>query len=86
MLVFSPHSLPQIFESLIAKFPPSLKNAQPANTLYMLARFACLACDHTWLEDLIIGATDAIEEVIFVSLGLSYPSADAEGSCSESCG
>jgi len=36
----------------------------------MLARFACLTCDHTWLEDLIIGATDAIEEVFFVSFSL----------------
>lgn len=34
--------------------------------LYMLARFACLTCDSTWLEDLIIGATDAIEETFFV--------------------
>jgi hypothetical protein len=34
--------------------------------LYMLARFACLACDSSWLEDLIIGATDAIEETFFV--------------------
>jgi hypothetical protein len=68
MLVFDPPSLPQIFESLITNFPPSLRNAQPANTLYMLARFACLTCDPSWLEDLIIGATDAIEETFFVSL------------------
>lgn len=66
MLVFSPPSLPYIFESLIANFKPSLRNATPANTLYMLARFACLTCDHTWLEDLIIGATDTIEETFFV--------------------
>ncbi|KAK7064296.1 DIL domain-containing protein [Favolaschia claudopus] len=65
MLVFSPLSLPQIFESLITNFQPSFRDAQPANTLYMLARFACLTCDHTWLEDLIIGATDAIEETFF---------------------
>lgn len=32
----------------------------------MLTRFACLACDHTWLEDFIIGASDAIEETFFV--------------------
>lgn len=32
----------------------------------MLARFALHACDHTWLEDLIVGATDAIEETFFV--------------------
>lgn len=66
MLVFSPPTLPQIFDSLIVNFQPTLRNATPANTLYMLARFACLTCDHTWLEDLIIGATDAIEETFFV--------------------
>ncbi|KII93884.1 hypothetical protein PLICRDRAFT_49881 [Plicaturopsis crispa FD-325 SS-3] len=65
MLVFSPPALPQIFDSVIINFQPSLRNAQPANTLYLLARFACLTCDHTWLEDLIIGATDAIEETFF---------------------
>jgi hypothetical protein len=66
MLAFSPPSLPEIFDSLITNFPPSLRNAEPANALYMLARFACLTCDHTWLEELIIGATDAIEETFFV--------------------
>ncbi|KAF7306855.1 hypothetical protein MIND_00477700 [Mycena indigotica] len=65
MLVFSPPALPQIFESLITNFRPSFRDSQPANSLYMLARFACLTCDHTWLEDLIIGAADAIEETFF---------------------
>ncbi|GBE77775.1 hypothetical protein SCP_0106570 [Sparassis crispa] len=65
MLVFSPQSLPDIFQSLITDFPPSLRNAEPANALYMLARFACLNCDHNWVEDLIIGATDTIEEAFF---------------------
>ncbi|EIW64338.1 uncharacterized protein TRAVEDRAFT_68170 [Trametes versicolor FP-101664 SS1] len=65
MLVFSPMSLPDIFQSLITDFPPSLRNAEPANALYMLARFACLSCDHNWIEDLIIGATDTIEDVFF---------------------
>ncbi|KIM75400.1 hypothetical protein PILCRDRAFT_827312 [Piloderma croceum F 1598] len=65
MLVFSPSELTQIFDSLISNFQPSLRNSQPANTLYLLARFACLTCDHTWLEDLIIGATDTIEETFF---------------------
>ncbi len=67
MLVFSPMSLPDIFQSLITDFVPSLRNAEPANALYMLARFACLNCDQNWIEDLIIGATDAIEDVFFVS-------------------
>ena len=67
MLVFSPMSLPDIFQSLITDFAPSLRNAEPANALYMLTRFACLNCDHNWVEDLIIGATDTIEDVFFVS-------------------
>jgi hypothetical protein len=66
MLAYSPPSLPEIFDTLIADFPPTLQNTEPANALYMLARFACLTCDYTWLEDLIIGATDAIEETFFV--------------------
>ncbi|KNZ78519.1 Dilute domain-containing protein C25B8.08 [Termitomyces sp. J132] len=65
MLVFSPPSLPHIFDSLITNFKPSSRDATPAKTLYFLARFACLICDHTWLEDLIIGATDTIEETFF---------------------
>ncbi|KDR84897.1 hypothetical protein GALMADRAFT_233353 [Galerina marginata CBS 339.88] len=65
MLVFSPPLLSQIFDSLITNFRPMFKDATPANTLYMLARFAALTCDHNWLEDLIIGATDAIEETFF---------------------
>ncbi|TFY83995.1 hypothetical protein EWM64_g5 [Hericium alpestre] len=65
MLVFSPPALPDIFQSLITNFQPSLRNSEPANSLYMLARFACLTCDNNWLEDLIIGATDAIEETFF---------------------
>ena len=67
MLVFSPQLLTHIFESLVTNYPPTFKDATPANTLYMLARFAALTCDHTWLEDVIIGATDAIEETFFVS-------------------
>ena len=66
MLVFSPASLPHIFDSLITNFQPSFRTSTPANVLYLLARFACLTCDHAWLEELIIGATDAIEETFFV--------------------
>ena len=66
MLVFSPPALPEIFQSLIINFTPSMRNSEPANVLYMLARFACLTCDSSWLEDLILGATDAIEETFFV--------------------
>lgn len=70
MLVFSPPALPDVFQSLIINFTPSMRNSEPANALYMLARFACLTCDSSWLEDLIIGATDAIEETFFVGLCL----------------
>ncbi|TBU34643.1 DIL domain-containing protein [Dichomitus squalens] len=65
MLVFSPMALPHIYQSLISDFRPQLRNAEPANALYMLTRFACLSCDDNWVEDLIIGATDAIEDVFF---------------------
>jgi hypothetical protein len=67
MLVFSPAALPSIFDSLITNFPPSIRNADTANVLYMLTRFACLACDEEWLEDLIVGSADAIEATVFVS-------------------
>ena len=67
MIVFAPHRLPDIFQSLIIDFQPVLKNSEPANALYMLARFASLNCDDNWLEDLIVGATDAIEDTFFVS-------------------
>jgi hypothetical protein len=78
MLVFNPIALPEIFDTLITSYPISLKDPTPANTLYMLARFACLTCDHTWLEDLIMGAADTIEEAFFVSF-TPHPS---EGCCS----
>jgi len=74
MLVFSPASLPQIFDSLITNYRPRFKDATPANTLYMLARFAALTCDYTWLEDLLVGAADAIEETFFVGFMLSFQS------------
>jgi len=66
MLAFSPPWLPEIFQSLITNFPIAVRNSEPANALYLLTRFACLYCDQTWLEDLIIEATDAIEDTFFV--------------------
>ncbi|KAI3622065.1 dil and ankyrin domain containing protein [Moniliophthora roreri] len=65
MLVFSPGSLPEIFNSTIRNYPPTWRDATPANLLWMFARFACLTCDANWLEDFILGATEAIEDVIF---------------------
>jgi hypothetical protein len=67
MLAFSPATLPRIFDSLITNYRPRFKDATPAKSLYMLARFAALTCDYTWLEDLLVGAADAIEETFFVS-------------------
>lgn len=81
MLVFSPPLLAQIFESLITNYRPTFKDATPANTLYLLARFAALTCDHTWLEDVIIGATDAIEEAFFASQVLFFLSSYFSDCC-----
>ena len=72
MLAWSPQDLENIFSAVITKARVSARNAQPANALYLMARFACLTCDATWLEDLILGATDVIEERFFVSHCLSH--------------
>ena len=70
MLVFSLADLPDILDSLIAKARPVLyplsRRAAPANGLYLLARYACIWCDATWLEDLLIGTVDKIEEAVYV--------------------
>jgi hypothetical protein len=71
MLAWSPHDLDNVFDAVIINAPVSVRNAQPANVLYLMARFACLTCDATWLEDLVLGATDVIEERFFVSFLLS---------------
>ncbi|KAF8140333.1 DIL domain-containing protein [Boletus edulis] len=67
MLAWSPQDLDSIFSAVITNVQASARNAQPANVLYLMARFACLTCDATWLEDLILGATDVIEEKFFSS-------------------
>lgn len=72
MLVFNPANLPGIFDCFIHDVRPSVQNADPARALYLLARFACLACDNTWLEDLVLGAVDAIEDTAFVRLLAFY--------------
>lgn len=73
MLVFEPTSLPVIFDTIITNYLPRKQDTTPANTLYMMARFACLTCDYTWLEDLIVGATDTIEEAFYVSVVFHAP-------------
>lgn len=67
MLAFAPWSLPDVFQSLITDFPYSIRNGEPANILYLQARFACLTSSHQWLEELVGSAADAIEDVIYVS-------------------
>lgn len=74
MLAWSPQDLDNIFNAVITNAQVSTRNAQPANVLYLMARFACLTCDATWLEDLILGATDVIEERFFVRFFLKLPS------------
>ncbi|KAG9314294.1 hypothetical protein JVU11DRAFT_5083 [Chiua virens] len=65
MLAWSPQDLDNVFDAVITNAHLSARNVQPANALYLMARFACLTCDATWLEDLILGATDIIEERFF---------------------
>jgi hypothetical protein len=66
MLVYSPSMLPRTFDSLIRNFQPIPRNSEPANAIYMLVRFACLTCDQDWLDELIGGATEALEDTIYV--------------------
>ncbi|KAG9051555.1 hypothetical protein FS837_004065 [Tulasnella sp. UAMH 9824] len=68
ILVFSLSNLPQLLDSLIANVTPVLKplskRTAPANGLYYLARFAAVWCDHDWVEEVIVGAVDKIEETV----------------------
>jgi hypothetical protein len=78
MLVYSPNALPHIFRSLITDFRPSLRNADPAQSLFLLCRFASLWGDPDWIEDLIAGAVDKIEEAVYVCfLSLNYAGASS---------
>ncbi|KAF8587324.1 hypothetical protein K439DRAFT_1652322 [Ramaria rubella] len=65
MLVFSPTTLSDILDSLTYTVRPTLRCSEPARAIYLLARFACLTCDDTWLEDLMGGAVDRIERIVF---------------------
>ncbi|KIJ45525.1 hypothetical protein M422DRAFT_67024 [Sphaerobolus stellatus SS14] len=65
MLVFSPSTLSDILDSITYRATPTLRCSEPARSLYLLARFACLTCDDTWLEDLMGGAFDRIERLVF---------------------
>lgn len=71
MLVFSPSSIPDILQRVIVNAKPSLypidSRSAPANTLYFLARFACIHCDDSWFDALMTSALDCIEETTYVS-------------------
>ncbi|KIM30850.1 hypothetical protein M408DRAFT_271449 [Serendipita vermifera MAFF 305830] len=72
MLVFSPPALARLFEALIPlpETQPThrrLRDPLAAQALYLHCRFACIACDHNWLEDLIVGAMDRVEEVVMAN-------------------
>ncbi|KAG8931066.1 hypothetical protein FRC01_001883 [Tulasnella sp. 417] len=68
ILVFSLSNLPQLLDSLVSNVTPVLKplskRTAPANGLYYLARFAAVWCDNDWVEEVIVGAVDKIEETV----------------------
>lgn len=71
MLVFSPSSIPDLLQRIVVDADTSLypvtTRSAPANTLYFLARFACIHCDDTWLDALMTAALDCIEATTYVS-------------------
>ena len=66
MLVYSPNELSFILHTLTTDYRPSLRDYTPAKGLYLLCRFACIWGDSGWIEDLIAGAVDRIEEAVYV--------------------
>lgn len=68
-LVFAPYQLPAIFDTIISRYRPICQPAHhrglPANTLYLYARFALSKCDDAWLEELIEGAVERIEQTVY---------------------
>lgn len=71
MLVFSLQNLPMIFDILISTYRPVCSPLEertlPANTLYLYARFAFYRCDASWLEELLDGTVERIEQGVYVS-------------------
>ncbi|BEI81177.1 hypothetical protein CcaverHIS002_0203370 [Cutaneotrichosporon cavernicola] len=69
LLVFSLHQLPVLFDVFITSYRPVCKprarRALPANALFLYARFAHYRCDAAWLEELLWGAVEAIEGVVY---------------------
>ncbi|WWC72229.1 uncharacterized protein I206_106191 [Kwoniella pini CBS 10737] len=77
MLVFSLSHLPTIFDILITEYipvcQPLRQRTLPANALYLYARFAQYKCDETWLEELIEGIVDRIEQGVYSNVeNLAY--------------
>ena len=92
MLVFSLEQLPMIFDIFISSRRPfclpKTDRAVPANAIFLYARFAHYQCDQSWLEELIEGAVEKIEQGVYVSLlSLLSPmrvSLTSQGECGRS--
>jgi len=71
MLVFSLDHLSALLDILISTYRPICNPLEsrtlPANALFLHARFAYYRCDETWLEDLVEGAVERIEQDVYVS-------------------
>ena len=69
MLVFSLNNLQSILDILITCYRPVCtpldKRSLPANTLYLHARFAAYRCDDSWVEELVEGAVERIEQGVY---------------------
>ncbi|KAK4688691.1 hypothetical protein P7C73_g1422, partial [Tremellales sp. Uapishka_1] len=68
-LAFSLSDLPAIFDIFISSYRPVAtpipKRTLPANSLFLYARFALYRCHESWLEELIEGAVEKIEQGIY---------------------
>ncbi|KAG9014801.1 hypothetical protein FRB94_008959 [Tulasnella sp. JGI-2019a] len=73
MLVFALPNLPSLLDSLIGQAQPVVRpiasRSSPANGLYYLTRFACICCDPTWVEEVIIGALGKIQDAVHARHG-----------------
>ncbi len=74
MLVLGEHDVAPLLDLLIRGRgvrplrAPWTARATPANTLFLCARYAARSANAELLEDLLVGAIDAIEESIYVSV------------------
>lgn len=70
MLVFSLSNLSTLFDIIISTYRPVCtpleERTLPANTLFLYARFAFYRCDQSWLEELLDGAVERIEQGVYV--------------------